>query len=300
MRVYPGEGSIAVNKDGIVAITWLESWGRQWRIAFSSDGGRHFGASAPINPYIESTPSLNEALSGHIEPLSQGVFRFGAPEQLSNGLDQVDSRQWAAHLIRGNSLAAAPDGSFYVLWAAGGSLADELHATRITFSGEESPLQSERRKTVEAATCCLKPHGEVALYFTSDDYDPATHQFEVGVVLARKRSYGGEWPLVIRLRSAKSAFGPLSAMNADNDLHGAGAAWVLTGPGTDLPASAAAADIRLLPANEYDYSSPRILRFRLDKDISKLQWGRVKMDDAERYAIRAGVASFGLDLLSVK
>ncbi|HEY1730032.1 MAG TPA: hypothetical protein VGG22_16810 [Candidatus Baltobacteraceae bacterium] len=269
----PADASIAVNKYGVVAVSWLEGGGC-WRVAFSRDGGQHFGNSLPLNP-CEDYPKLTvgQALAQHVYILSKsGTVTYGQGNTASAfriaDLGIADFRRSFEPVLRGNSLVAAPDGSFYALWSPPGAVNDQLHVTRIRDQHEDGVVASRRRSLIANARCCVKI---AELYYTSFDYDSTTQEFEIGAVLVRPRRSRGNWPAVLRVGKINSMLGPVQPSNADNDVQGPGAAWVFEGPAARLPLSSARADISALPSG-YEHSAPRVLRFRVERNLNSILW----------------------------
>ena len=272
-RLLPSHANVAVNSQGIVAVTWAENAGDCWRFALSNDGGQHFDPSTALNPCdARAKPRLEDDLAGHLAVISNNDLSFGGASRLGSALTIFDMRGTYDSGTRGQSLAAARDGSFFATWALRSTQYDELHVAHITLAGSLSPLARHRESAMESARCCLNTKGTDhagALDYTSIDYDPATHEFAIGVSFVVRRK-DATWPLVLRLKRVTSRLGPLFASNADNRVNNAGAQWVLDGPGTSLPSSVAAADFRLLPDGQYQFSKPRVLRFRLGNPKSPI------------------------------
>jgi hypothetical protein len=129
-----------------------------------------------------------------------------------------------------------------------------------------------RRKIVSNARCCLDRKVKAWLEFTRVDYDDTTKEFTATAVLVRGRDVNGRWPLVMRARKLTSTLGRIEALNADNAESGEGAAWVFSELGTMLEInSAAALNTKFLPAEDYEFSEPRPIHFRLEPAANPIE-----------------------------
>jgi hypothetical protein len=261
--------SIAVNRSGVVGLQWAEFHGNCWRFAISLDGGATFVPSVPINDCTPSDSAPVGDLSRYIHPHPPYPFEPCNSVCIEVGNDWSDATR--IHFTRGTTLTASAEGAFHSAWI---SREGELFTSRIDVDGGRSSLLERRAQVLSGRLASVPGGGRVSVPtiwfdYTHVNYNESTGELDIGVVMVKLHNRKLNWPLVYRVRSVESPLGKLTVENADNGLHQQGAAWVFEARSSSVT-SISTADVdatlnaRLPPARRYDFSEPRVLRFKFD------------------------------------
>jgi hypothetical protein len=211
--------AIAVNKDGVVGITWNDfrndPTGECYQLSFSAstDGGSTFlpNVSVPAsqtcpkdlgnwNSFLGSTrlssvgTPLQERRKIILEALGPTRFRQGGETQ---------------------GLVADNDGVFHSAWINGASGTMQLSAQRFTVAKLPSVIDSTRAD--------LTP--QIELTISKPSIDAAARTLSVTVQLKNTSTAPITGPLSVVLDAIHSDLGELRARNSDNKLSGRGASW---------------------------------------------------------------------------
>jgi hypothetical protein len=213
--------AIAVNRDGLVAVTWFgtDSGAHSYReyAAISRDGGTTFALQRAIST-ADSYPNH----AGNV------VF---AP----SGFEELPHHRIGIYFVSGFSrwpmggdymgLTADPDGIFHALWSDGRAAATQ--AWTATFLAGAPPQAP--------ATHFADVSADVKIVFAPGTYDPGTRRFSYAVRLrniSNQRIYG---PLTVEITDVVNpyfvahhevqAFDTPRIYGATNGLHGAGATY---------------------------------------------------------------------------
>jgi uncharacterized protein YodC (DUF2158 family) len=267
----PATPSVAVNPEGIVAVTWLDRRddpkGLCWRLygAISIDGGEHFlkeerlserptCVSVPGNWRLLSLPSV-ETWAADGRPAIR-VFTEGEVVQLKQGGDT-------------QGLQADSEGVFHAAWINGESGVLQLwHTSFAADTGALKRLHDQQEAQARTEASAVKPDkfatpgrkdvtADVKLEVTTPAIDFEGHviSLTVKVTNTSKTALGAPLDLVLAELTGDGAYGmSFSGMNLKN-LHvdgadaggtGAGATWRLAAPNGDSLAPGESATPRTL------------------------------------------------------
>jgi hypothetical protein len=209
---------VAVNKAGVVAVTWFGTAGFPNRkrfneyVALSSDGGRTFSSPARVS----SAPSFPRTAT-NLRPVP-----LYAPE-IGYGFISAYSRWGAGGDYVG--LAASPDGTFLAYWPDSRGAEYQIYAARIHAG---APAQPSATATVRDVT------SEIKLLIDPLSLDTATGEIDIPIRLQNTSRHVIFGPISVTFLGLQSAVmqhnmgmtaPAASILNAGNSESGAGAAF---------------------------------------------------------------------------
>jgi hypothetical protein len=215
--------SVAVNKDGIVVVTWLDRRGEAdnlgWhlRLRASLDGGETFtpstsapGAEARFDGH-EHWPALSSTFGGGTPAADGGPLRvlvFAAPHLYTPG-------DFAG-------LAADRNGGFHPYWVDNRTGWSQAWTTLVNVAG-----QAVRNGSIDMAELDdLTPW--TTLERLTSGYDAATQTVTVTEQLKNTSARTIEGPFKIRLLGVDSDVATVAVVGASNGVAGSGAVWDIT------------------------------------------------------------------------
>ena len=238
--------SVAVNKNGIVAVTWLDrrdepdNLGWRVRVRASLDGGETFLPSRVVSEVPTRFDGREQWPSG------AGTTGGGTPVS-SGGLLRVLIVGMGHHYFPGDyaGLAADRDGAFHPYWIDNRTGWHQVWTAAIDVAATATKNGSSDLSALEDLTPLT------TLYRVTSSYDRATQTATVTVRLQNTSTKSISGPFWIRVVSLNSEVGTVDAVGATNGATGPGASWNVTSyvEGADLAPGAA--------------SRPLILSFKL-------------------------------------
>jgi hypothetical protein len=215
--------AVAVNKDGVVAVTWLdrrddpENLAWRERIRVSLDGGETFEPSVVVSEapaHFDGTErwASAAATTGGGTPLfTGGLLRLlvQAPYQLYIPGDYA-------------GLAADVEGTFHPYWIDNRTGTHQAWTATVHVAGKAVKNGSDELASLDDLTQMT------TLDRISSGYDPATHVVTMTVRLRNMSTKTLRGPFVIRALSLDSENGDVEAAGTSNGKSGAGAVWDLT------------------------------------------------------------------------
>jgi len=197
---YPGmtPPAVAVNRDGIVGLFWLEHQGRCPRFAGSRDGGDAFDSSVPVTPC-----DLED--SSDISWYEHYLFTWPESEANRQGAQRDESRvgiriQMNVQSLVPTSMVADNQGSFHPIWLAMRQGGSQLWTTTIAVSGQQREKEVLAEKLIDIT-------GSVALEFTNNQFDARTGTFSVDVVLVNRSTTALPGPFLLQPVRIRSSLG---------------------------------------------------------------------------------------------
>jgi hypothetical protein len=239
----PEQPSLAINRKGVIGITWVEQNGMCWRFAASTDGGKHFEQSIPLNSCPRKSGSVAAAWRAQINgipyPWREGI---GADvDQLGLTISPIDWRTGEG------ALAATADGVFHPTWTLRYTTG-ELWTTRV--------VVEEKRAEVTSVAGLISITEKLVLEIRSVDFDETVNEVSADVRLINRGRQPLAGPFVLRVKALRSDFGSIELVNSNGGGHNIGALVEFTArPFGDVGTE------QLLRPNER--SAPRRLVFHL-------------------------------------
>ncbi len=229
---------IAVNRDGVVGMSWVED-GMCWFFAASRDGGHTFLPRVPLNVCPRDDLSAFR-INEHLATLAGVVPLNGA---------SIDPTRTGFTIAAGPGggaagIAAGADGAFHPIWSIEGT-DSELWTTRVEVRPVNSPPVAPSNSSITSLTDVTQ---RVAVRVASEHYDPGTGELMVDIYVASNDSLAIRGPLKIQLKRLESALArSVQVVNADNSVPGVGAVWsVRTATADDALAAYARSALRRL------------------------------------------------------
>jgi hypothetical protein len=259
--------AIAVNRDGVVAVTWNDRRddpaGQCWRLyaAISTDGGEHFLPAARLSqgPTCVGEPAnwvtKASAFNGEVRGEYLARFQTSAtiPLRFSNGGDT-------------QGLAADPSGAFHAAWIAGDSGLLRLWYTGFTVNRALTATLRPTSLPASSTSGMTDVTRDVEFTVLDTDLDFATRTYSITVALQNKSDRPLNAPLRVEMRhfldpTRDNGLGlrNLAAANADSGGRGVGASWVFAADGATLA-----------PGSR---TKPRVLRFTFDGGVPEFVQG---------------------------
>jgi len=201
-------GLVAVNREGVVGVTWLDRrhypGNLGWTVRFraSLDGGETFLPSIQVSS-VDYNLNRNDVVL--IAPPS-----YWPPDEghSTNGFDFGGFDLNGGHTM---GLAADADGKFHPLWVANPSGVPQLWTTDITVQGK-----SEENGSAELAS--LKDASKlVRLHFTNRRYNLKTRTLDFDLLLENISDSKISGPLKVRVLDAESDVGSVMVMFSDSE-----------------------------------------------------------------------------------
>src|SRR5437762_10417993 len=211
--------SLAVNKDGVVAITWVEQHGDCRRISASLDGGVTFLPSVPLNPCPRRTLAGTQYYSDYLWAVPFVQFESNRFDSTRSGFT-IRVYDVAGALPYG--LAAARDGTFHPLWALPHDGGGQLWTTTVTVP------EHAARRVLCTINGLVDVTAQIEYTLTNVQYDQTTETVSVDLSLFNRDTTALRAPLCLRMVAARSPIASVAAKNADNGLATVGAIWDLS------------------------------------------------------------------------
>jgi hypothetical protein len=197
---YPGmtPPTVAVNRDGVVGLFWVEHQGRCPRFAGSRNGGDAFDSSVPVTP-------CDLATSSDISWYEHYLFTWPESEANRQGARRDESRvgiriQMNVESLVPTSMVADNQGSFHPIWLAMRQGGSQLWTTTIAVSGQQREKEVLDEKLTDIT-------GSVALEFTNNQFDPRTGTFSVDVMLVNRSTIALPGPFLLQPMRIRSSLG---------------------------------------------------------------------------------------------
>lgn len=244
--------SVAVNKDGVVLVTWYDRREAEdnlgWRLrgAASLDGGETFSASVPIadgaNAYPESLPwDLSASASSDDETSLVGI-----------GVRVQSFFTSGGHT---SGLAVDEDGTFHPTWIDNRTGRAQMWTAAVRVDGEVVKHGLAELSDLEDVS------KHVTFEMSNPVFDSETGLLTLTAQLKNQSPHTVEAPVKVRVLTLEPGLGVPRIMDADNGEEGTGAVWDFT-PMID---GGSLASMQL--------SAPKTLTFHLT-DLRGLRQGR--------------------------
>jgi hypothetical protein len=215
--------SVAVNKDGVVLVTWYDrreakdNLGWKVRGATSLDGGETFSASVPIadapNSYPEDTPWV-------LDQRSVGDVLTGDKASLISLSVNVNWTFFNGGHTSG--LAVDADGVFHPTWIDNRTGVAQLWSAPVRIIGSVVKHGADELADLEDISSF------VTLRLSKPAFDRRTDTITMTAQLQNFSKDTVVGPVKVRVLTLESEFGIPEIVNADNDQSGTGAVWDLT------------------------------------------------------------------------
>lgn len=236
--------TVAVNKAGVVAVTWYDRrespdrLGWYVRVRASLDGGETWLPSVRVSekPNTFASPqkiftfaASNRGAAGAsdigMEPNDFDSFAAADKDKpKSNGPTHVSVAFQGRQFFAGDyaGLAADAGGTFHAWWIDDRTGLAQIWTAPITIDGKSV-------RNGDPALADLKDvSSDINLEVVSSNYDRSSNTETLGVRLKNNSDKTISGPVKLRLLSVSSAIGTAAAANADNKLPAAGAVWDLS------------------------------------------------------------------------
>jgi hypothetical protein len=239
--------AVAVNNDGVVAVTWLDrrdasdNLGWRERIRVSLDGGETF----PPSVLVSEAPAQFDGAEHW--PAQAGTSGGGTP-LFSGGPLHVEVFSPRFLYVPGDyaTLAADANGIFHPYWIDNRTGWHQVWTADVHVTGKAVRNGSEALASLDDLTPLT------TLHRITNHYDRETATASVTVRLENTSHQTLEGPFTLRLITLGSDVATVAALATSNHLPGPGATWTVPGP--------AAAPGRLAPGER---SEPFTLTFSL-------------------------------------
>ena len=244
--------AVAVNKDGVVAVTWYDrrestdNLGWRVRVAASLDGGETFTASVPVS-------SQPNAYTSKIRwPLGTSARTDSTNAMVTMGLGLDLFFGSGGHTT---GLVADANGVFHPVWVDNRTGVSQMWTAPVTIQGKA--VENGSAELAELENISRKVG--VDLRYTSFDRATNTATAKIRIKNVSDETITG--PLKMRVVGLSSGMGTPEILGAENGISGIGAVWDLTSilPNEGLPPDA--------------YSEEQELTFRLS-NLQPLKGGR--------------------------
>ena len=208
--------SVAVNKDGVVLVTWYDrreardNLGWRLRAAASFDGGETFSASVPVSQVANSYP----------ETVKWDLFANGLADGI-NSLIPISVRILGFFTSGGHTsgLAVDADGTFHPTWIDNRTGVAQLWSASVRVVGKVVNHGGADLADLEDIS------KSVTLEFSKPIFDRATGTLTMTAQLKNTSSDLVEGPVKVRVMTLESELGVPEITNADNRENGTGAVW---------------------------------------------------------------------------
>jgi len=235
-------GGLAVNRDGVIVVTWVEQDWACWRISASLDSGRTFLPSVPLNRCPRRPPSATETYEDFLEAVPFIDSADGKGEAKEPG---ISVRYWDPASAGPPGLVADAGGAFHALWVLPHDQG-RLWTTTIRVKRGPTPGTESRRKGLQDVT------SRVAFGITGIHYDWAAGTLALSLAVLNRDSLMIRAPLILEAKAIKSSLGPIAPLNPDEWDHGH-AVW-------DLSLTLESDRLR-----SHEETEPRWLTFSMDR-----------------------------------
>jgi len=204
--------SIAVNKNGVIGVTWYEfekvhAGGYQSRFSASFDGGETWLPSVRVSSYAHVIKSLPE-FAAQPTVRGGGRRRETSDRQRSNKIEvwvwpsprsYYSWNDWPGDYA--GSIVAAPDGAFQTFWISNQSSVDELYTARITVQGNASVPGGKELAGLENVSSALE------LQYISSVWNPRKKTLSLEYQFLNTSSDTINSPLKVRIMQLESDLG---------------------------------------------------------------------------------------------
>lgn len=211
--------TVAVNPYGVVGVMWYDrrdspdNLAYRPRFAASMDGAETFLPSVAIS---EASSSIDRSGPLRLTVLDQGQPNHG---KLAFSIG-VYMRQFSGGDTSG--LSASADGLFHPLWIDNRTGVMQVWTTTVSVAGDVSRTDSEEFPLLADIT------DRIALDLRRVVYDPSKHLVAVDASIENMSKDIIRGPIKLHLLSLSSLLGPISVLNSDNHIEGAGTVWDFT------------------------------------------------------------------------
>ncbi len=192
--------AVAVNKDGVVGISWVERQGRCPYFAASLNGGDVFSANVPL---VTCSPRHSTDLGWY------GHYLFTWPESEANerGAQRDESRlglriQMRVQSLTPTSMVADDYGDFHPMWLAMRQGGSQLWTTAVRVTSDVGV-----RPNLPPGLTDVSPR--VALEFANNDFNWLSGTLSVDVMVVNRGRVPLNGPLLLQVLGTKSTLGTL-------------------------------------------------------------------------------------------
>jgi len=209
--------SIAVNKDGVVLVTWYDrrdakdNLGWNLRAAASLDGGETFSASVPAT---DNASAYSPFIAWDLRASRANTDQEGSLVSLI-----VDHGGFFYSGGHTSGLAADADGAFHPTWIDNHTGIAQLWSTSIKVAG----------LVVEHGSVDLAKLNDISKFVTLElserAFDRETGALTLTVQVKNRSKEAIEGPVIVRVLTLESELGLPEISNADNGQNGTGAIW---------------------------------------------------------------------------
>jgi hypothetical protein len=222
--VSPLQPTIAVNRDGVVGVTWYARRGTGdslgWTVRFraSFDGGQTFVPSVEI-------PDAGVAFDGEARLSTKAVATGGGgPWSRPDGNIRLRLAYGTHGFLGGDyqGMAADADGVFHVYWIDNRTGWNQVWTAAVQAGGKAVRNGDRRLSDLEDVTAL------VGFEIRHVEYDPKTRRATARVCVINTSDRAIHAPLMLRLVSLDSYLGEPEVVNAVNRDNGPGAVWDLS------------------------------------------------------------------------
>ena len=244
--------SVAVNKDGVVLVTWYDrreakdNLGWRLRGAASLNGGETFSSSVPIadstNAYPQTTPWDLRSYASSDDKTSTVTIGVA-----------IDSFYISGGHTTG--LAADADGTFHPTWIDNRNGTAQLWSASVKVDGPVVKHGAAELADLEDVSQW------VTFEMSNPTFDRATGKLSLTAQVKNQSKHTIETPVKVRVLTLEAGLGVPRITNADNGESGTGAVWDFT----KLVAGGTLAPMKL--------SEPRTLTFQLS-DVRGIKPGK--------------------------
>lgn len=192
--------SVAVNKDGIVGIFWVEKQGRCPYFAASLDGGYSFKAGSHVGACSRAR-SHDLAWYGHY------LFTWPESEANEQGVQRDESRvgvrlEMRVQSLTPTSMVADDHGDFHPMWLAVREGGSELRTSVVNVTSESGIAPKLPPGLTDISS-------QVALEFANNRFDAQRETFSVDVMVVNRGRVPLKGPLLLQVLQTKSTLGTL-------------------------------------------------------------------------------------------
>ena len=219
------QAAVAVNRDGVVGVTWYDTRDAASEFAFH----QHFAASFDGGATFSEPHRVSGALS---RPLGSGNLlpsptTFGGPE----GELRVALLSAASRWVNGGDymgLTASADGHFHPVWADARSGSYQVYTARVRIEDEAPARPPPAGEPVDVTD-------RIELVNDPGRYNAETGELELWIRLRNKSATPIIGPIEVEIRKFGSGMGDVlselapEVLNAENGVRGNGARFVYDG-----------------------------------------------------------------------
>jgi len=214
--------AIAVNRDGVVGMTWYDRRddpnNRNFRLRFAAsfDGGESFGPSLPVS--AESF-SYKEPESYQLSAILSRPR--GLDDRFHTDVFNAPRTYWGTGDTAG--LAATADGLFHAFWLDNRTGVQQLYTADVSTDAKALRNGSPYLSNLENLS------RECELEYAQTAYDPTSHTITLSFRIINNSKRVILTPLKLRATWLQSAIGRPLATKTENGVEGSGAVWDLSG-----------------------------------------------------------------------